>query len=835
MSIEDRLITRFGEHRRIWRWRTAIRNLRFRFSRRAFGFSYSVEQKSATATALPYLLRNAVLPVLLALALVVGMDLLNGAMAEQAKDWGWPTISGGTYDILFEAAAATTGIFLALYFTAVSTVAANVYVNVPHDIRALLVKDRLGTLYVSGVAFTAALSVLLLIAHVLTGRAYWLAAPIIGLLAAFSIFAFIQLGQRAFYLADPTLLANSLAYDFNSWFKRAKVGGHRWHDPNFQQHYRRQARASASSLASLLDIANDQKHLRGGSLRQLTNVIVALLTEYINSRDKVPTTSRWFGERYEHKQWYLTDSTELDTATETSTTLRPRSVPDVAWVEDLLLAPLVDLFDSDLEHEDYEGAFGLSQSLTYAWTSLGQRWSAPYAAKATIRLTESAFARLTNAGEPSSVPVPILVPAIWDGLAFLPLTVELAFHRGLTDRSVDQLRQKLRSTDWSKAKAPYSVDVPRDVIATLEKVQAGRAFENAVDAPTDTQTPGWYVGEIAFNSYEHAMREQVTSLIKLLTTWYPATAKRLAESKMPEAAGAVLSRGVEVVWKIDRHLAQWQEVATELRAQPLQVDLKRPDWDWDALRAKIVDLRAELLRQLAALIPQHIHRERSDDMPDYLGEAVHRVGEAAFTALAENNDALFSQLFPTYFLGVLAIVDRIQEQVTEWHPEQAATAIAEPVIDLMDLSGYALVFAQLHGNQHLWQICEAPWLKYVEGNGGAERLRIIALLHRHQRHLFALTHRATARTRWQMRISEILGELPREGSTSPFHDGPVEHPSPLIRRIAPDIGSLGGLMFQASDIFVIEFLRNVDGGGALDFGVADWVAEALDDEAPEEE
>jgi hypothetical protein len=42
-------------------------------------------------------------------------------------------------------------------------------------------------------------------------------------------------------------------------------------------------------------------------------------------------------------------------------------------------------------------------------------------------------------------------------------------------------------------------------------------------------------------------------------------------------------------------------------------------------------------------------------------------------------------------------------------------------------------------------------------------------------------------------------------------------------------------MFEPSDIFVVQFLRNVNGAGALDFGVADWVAEALDEEASEEE
>jgi hypothetical protein len=108
------------------------------------------------------------------------------------------------------------------------------------------------------------------------------------------------------------------------------------------------------------------------------------------------------------------------------------------------------------------------------------------------------------------------------------------------------------------------------------------------------------------------------------------------------------------------------------------------------------------------------------------------------------------------------------------------------------------------------------------------------MLHNHQRHLFALTHRATGRTRWQMRLSEILKQLPRAPSNRPFQAGPVQHPSALIQRIAPDRQGLGGVTFEASDIFVVRFLRGLDATHALNFGVADWVAEALDPQAEEE-
>jgi hypothetical protein len=837
MSLADRLLARLGGDPRTWRARALLRTGRLAFSRRIFGTSYAFQETSARARALPYMLRSTILPVAVALAVVVLMDVFNDDVIELAKDWHWAPISASTYDVLFEAVAGVTGVFLALYFTALSTVAATVYVNVPHDIRALIVRDRLGNVYVTGVAFTTALSVLLLIAHAVTGRAYELGPPVIGLFAAFSIFAFIRLGQRAFYLADPTLLANTLAYDFSSWFHRATDKGWRWEDPSFQEHFRRQAHKSVVSLGSLLAIGSAQPHLRGSSVRQLTTSIVALLVHYLGLRDRVPTTSRWFGERYEHKQWYLTDSTELETATSTSTALQPKAIPDVAWVEDALLGPLIDLVDADLDQEDYEGAYVVLGRFEPVWARLGERWSGMDVREWTRKLTDRVANRLATAGEPRMASRPALIPAIWDALAMLPMAAELGFHRNVTDRAVADLAQQLNSTDWDEKDAPYRLGVPRPVVGVLEKIQAGRRFEHAVDAEPTTRTPAWYVLELVFHAYEHAFQDQVNTLVALVTGWYPVTAKTLTEANMPDAAGAILSRGMEAAWKLERHIEHWQQIATELRAyeaRPLRLDLVRPAWDWDSTSEAVREFRRELLRQLSASIPAHAARQRDPDIPDYLGEAVHRVGEAAFEALAENNDELFAQLFPTYFLGVLAIVSRIQGQVGDWQPSMASSAIAEPVIDAMDISGYALVFSELHGNSRLWETCTRPWGRYLQGDGADQRLRIIAAMHNYQRNLFAITHRAIGRTHWQMALNNILNALPREPTTHPFGNGWVRHDSALIRRIAPHDTFLG-TTFHASDIFVVRFLSTLDGADGVDFGVADWVAKALTDAEDAEE
>lgn len=826
MPLEDRLITRFGQGPQIWRIRRTANRIRFLVARRRFGTTFAFREARSKFTALPYLLRNALVPVAVALVLVVLMDVFNADLQSVTQDFGWPPVNGDAYDVLFETIAAVTGVFLALYFTAVSNVAASVYVNVPHDIRALIVRDKLGNLYVTGVAFTMAVSVLLLVAHALTGRTYAL-APVVGAgLAAFSIFAFIRLGQRAFYLADPTRLADTLANDFASWFQRARVDGWRASDRSFQEHYRRQARQTTDSLASLLAIAGDQPHLRGGSVRHLVNSVVRVLFHYLSLRNKIPSDSRWFGERYEHKQWFLSEGTELDMATETSTTLSPRAVPDISWVEDGLLAAIIELIDKDLGARDYEDAFMTVSALEPVWERLGRAWSAKEAIGWLDTTTDRALATFSVS---SAVPLterPGSIPAFWDSLAMLPMTLELGFHRDVSDRSLTELRKEIENADWEDDARPYEFGLPQAVVTELAQVQKSRGFEKAVAAPSETRTPGWYFRERAFFAYERAFREQIESLVDMLVAWYPATAERLQENALPDAAGAVISRGFEAVWKLERHAEDWQQMFEELRRGPLLVDFVRLPWEWEEVHKKIGDLRAGLLRQFAASVPAQIGRRRDTAIPDYLGEAVHRISWGCFEALQNNDAELFKELFPTYLVGVLAIVDRIQPQVQEWQPSLAATAMSEPMADALDLSGYALIYSELHHNPALWEACERPWKGLLAGEDGTSRLRALAMMHLHEQNLFGITPRSTGRTRWQMALEHQLLELPRGASRHPFRSGPVQHDSPLIRRLAPE-DDLGGMHLKAADVFVVRFLEVLPNAAGLDFGVRDWMADEL--------
>jgi hypothetical protein len=68
-------------------------------------------------------------------------------------------LNNSTYVSLLSTVAQISGIFLGLYFTAVGVVVSAVYSRVPGDVRALLVQEKTGNLYLRIVALLCAVAV----------------------------------------------------------------------------------------------------------------------------------------------------------------------------------------------------------------------------------------------------------------------------------------------------------------------------------------------------------------------------------------------------------------------------------------------------------------------------------------------------------------------------------------------------------------------------------------------------------------------------------------------------------------------------------------------------
>ncbi len=820
------LRARLGSSRIFWRSRYGLGWLNFR--RLRAGFQLKNKASNAT-TEIQYwraMSKGALVPIFLAVAVSIILYVFERNLSFFINiSWVHDTVIGqylmhtldkGTYVQLLTAIAGVTGVFLGLYFTAVSTVISNAYSSVSGDVRELILRDRIGNNYVKLVSFLTALSVLLLAFSAANAGTAHLGIPILAIASCLAVFAFVNLGMRAFFLSDPTLFFNTVSAELLKWVKQATYRGYQWRSPSFQEHYRKQALRSATTLATLAKIASEKPELQGESYPRLLRKLLALTSVYQNDKHLIPSGSNWFSKKFQHKQWYLTESTELESATRTDTTLRPNEIPDTTWLEDVILDGVFKSYEADLANGDYQALYNKTVSLPDFFKDTAADWLHESGEIRHQRLSKYVIDELVSGKEIDNQQEPYSV-AITDILASLPMSLELGFIKAVDEVDPVKLRTQLSNMRLAKENAPYHFNLPPSTIKVLEDVHAGAAFEKLSQARHKTQN--WYVTELVLHDLEMSLYKQWQSLMKLLENWYAEAGEALTKAKRYKQSAAVYSRAIEQAWKLDSHIERLKNLSEALREGHRVDFIKNAEWDWDKEHSRVAKFRDAAIEGQAKLIPHLWNTRKPDpDMPDFFGGAVHYTGEACFDALVAGDGEKFKALFRPYFLGILGVFESVRSQVVEWETSSAIAWMSEPILDLFDISGYAYIFAEYHNKPELWSECKGVWDTYL--SEVSQQLQSFAVISNyHQTPRMVITPRAPLRSGREIALGRMLNELPRQQTSDFFSRPQVEHQSQLIRNIAPWSDHLPSMFVDAIDVFTTRYLITLPDSSTLDFGI----------------
>ncbi|OJA63294.1 hypothetical protein BGV70_25185 [Burkholderia ubonensis] len=192
---------------------------------------------------------------------------------------------------------------------------------------------------------------------------------------------------------------------------------------------------------------------------------------------------------------------------------------------------------------------------------------------------------------------------------------------------------------------------------------------------------------------------------------------------------------------------------------------------------------------------------------------------------------ILRDVFDRYFVGCLTEFGKLQSSDgPDWLIKQNLRIAAAPVLDLMDVSGYALLLSELHENKALWSIVRSTWDRYF---AEPQRLTgIVALVNFIESGLGA-TPRDILRTRWQRLVEEKLELLPRtpvkDKSWYMANETEAVHPSLLVRTMASRTSSLN---YDGTDIFIALYVARNPGAKNLQ---EHWKRSGLSDELAGEE
>ena len=706
----------FAEFQLFWRFRDSYNRIIFYFYRHVFGIRHGIQERQTSAKSLLGLLRDTLSEIILAIVLAVVLQASNPSLALWFSKYGFTISADSEYGTLLAAVVGIGGIFIGLYYAAISSVGSTIYADVPNDIRGLLARERVGNTYMKSLAVVTYLGVCLLALNTVGFEPVLAAVPFVVLGAGLAIVGFVLLGMRAFHLFDPTILSDHLVEMLQRSAQQMRAGGYRWADKRFQEHAFRVASSSISTLKTITDLSADKPELNGRPFSGMCRDLIAFLVRYETIRNKIPSDSHWFHQNFVHKDWYRTDETETSTAHETATMLRPQSVSNTRWLENELLPLIKRCIEVNISKERFDIVIELLQSIDIYIQRLAENHQTEFAFELIGEVNTWCYDILFDKDCQSTSKDSLEVMAICGMLGGFPISFMISYVIHVESFRLEELSRKIRRIRWRNPSSLYKAGFAFHFVEQLEWLRNKLEFELKVERRLIT--PHWYINEMTAIKEMENLHTSITSFYEKPTKFYREYIDTAKSLDLTWSTAVVILKEFEYWKKLRYHMETLNTVWAEFESFRRLEDPPTPRIDNKMLSESIKQREQELLLIMSNHNILLSLRARPDNYPDFAGQFLHTVGEGLLSALIRNEGELVKQIYERYFAGNLLQYEHLKPDLTniDWRAEFRVTVAVAPLLDLMDISGYMHLFAEYHESSSMKESVIEKWDEFLNDN-----------------------------------------------------------------------------------------------------------------------
>jgi hypothetical protein len=710
--------------------------------------------------------------------------------------------------------AQVSGVFLALYFTAVSVVVSTIYARVPSEVRELVTKEKVGDYYIRNIALTVAVATLLLAKGALGFSLGFLDIFIVLLLIVVVIFSFIPLGIRIFDFFDPTRLTGYLNAELERWFRAATPRGFQWRNPPFQAHYQKQAERVLITYRNIVYLQVNKVNIDGIALVRLIMQPLILLQRYAEKKSSIPSESLWFKRTHRHQDWLTADCSEIDMALRSDTSLRPESIPDFMWLERYIGEIVVHSIKNLIDRGDLRNVVEILDNIQRTQSELAEYLAideALYLFTQLRPLVEKVASNNKSVSDSSGEDEEnnqLVALGLLDVYYLGLIGIILGFSKTLQKTNAQSFTNLIGKITWHKPRSIYTAHIPREVTQQLEYLQKGLDFEHTVEG--EFISPIWYRNQIAVLDMVRFIHRITETLIKELEITFGNQTKHLVSEKKYLSAAQVIQRGLETCNKFTYHLSTIQSSFELLSTLRCAKDIPWPTPNWDDFTKRVLDIREQLIISFAEASIELAEIPSRQNRPDYFGQCFSVLAEECNSAMNTAKEDLFEQIFPAFFGATLAAQERLRNQLGNRTDQPALVFMTEPIEGLLHLSGYALIYTELDGKKY-WDTAKKLWDFYFEKHQDPKGLvQFIYTTISYRQSVFAILPRDTLRINWKIKLEErlrkegILSDISDYAPLQPIHSVKPKHKSEIIQIIAR--GAMGTILLEPRDVFLALYI-----------------------------
>jgi len=715
--------------------------------------------------------------------------------------------------------ASISGVFLGLYFTAISGIASSYLLRAPQNVKRFFLNQPRGQQYVRTIAITGIVSVFYIVVQSFGHNIHPVGLAFLSLLVAYIIIRFWEVGTNVFYSLEPQFALPWITRDIQFSINNIVPPGLQWHQPAIQNHHRGLVAAKFDVIKNLVRFGKEDMRLSDDQIVATMGYIGGLLFSYANFKNKTPTTSYWFETKNEFQEWAFANSSQVAIALSTGTPLQPKNVKNYTWYEEEALNIAIQLFQS------FSGATKIISSAQAldVLVEVAEVYAKDFDVKGIGLLFrkikpigDPIYAIQTNSGNQHLFKEQL---AFVDAQGRLATSTLLGLMKYLDSHPCEEVARSISAIRWSDKKSIYLTGLPGAILSRLESVFKDLNNENAIEGRQITAD--WYIKAYCIQQYIYSLQSYFEYIKSLHTNHFQTNFDALVSAEQLPLAVHLIQKWKEFSSKYHRLVFELKKHVECISSYRLLGDLPWPDFDFEKEENLAEDREKEVTDKMVGLLPKLKNLTSRDDLPDYFGQALTEGVQACYEACKENDVERLKKILPPIFDASLAAYDRLREKVKDWSQLDSKIVFSsEPLENLFEISGYAKLYSELYQNPELWNAVERLWNIYFEAVDAKKVIAFIAVMSGYRDSLFTIMPQASLRSNWQISFEHKL----REQGIPVFPDSESydsvngrrtpSHPSPIIRVLERS----GGLRLMASarDIFFATYLSNLPGAAGIE-------------------
>jgi hypothetical protein len=809
-----------------WRLRTLFRKAQHFLVTRRFFTVEAGRNLAESSRILVGLIRHVVVDVVAACGIFVILLAADYALQTIGIPFAahhWPTLAASLHSWsdsvsknsdqlreLLNTVIQLAGLFLTLYFTAISLIASTVYARVPGDVRTLAVDEKVGNVYIRIVAILGALAILYVSGSILGVQIGLVGLATVATLSIVSLFSFLFLGKRTFNFFQPATFVQFIVNELVKWIKLAASHRRSTQTPSLQDYYRRRADGNLTTYLNIVSLATTEEfnRIEAEALLTLLRFTVDVLTFYERQKSRIPSGSLWFEQINRHPQWLTAGHTELELALATGRPIDPQRVPNLLWLEERSQRLIERVSRALSNRDDAEHWFTFANRLYHRLEEIGYLLAIDEALLIFRCQRDEIYSFVRSA----ELPIDFTTDRFNRRLSFYIgaiayvcsdlVAVLIGFARRLEEITIESLRQLASDVLRSRTRAVYSRKLPRAVLEEIESLFASLGAEKLVEGRI--RTPEWYVSQLIARRFIEGIKTACLSFVAELENTFVQSARDHQKAGRNLFAAQVISSGVEACDKLHVHFGNARKSVDKLNTLRKVEDIPWTEIAWKDLHDEIHGAYKSLMCTAADILPELEKLPTSRYWPDYFGQVYSVVARESYLAMHRGDEALFKQVFPSLFMSSILANQKLRDELKDRDARTMLALSGGPVQDIVALSGYAKLFSELDGKDY-YSLVARTWDVYLEGFPEPKNpLKAIVALLDYRTGDFFMPARDFERTAWEQNFERLLHERRLLTDRHSRYDRRLRplHSSRLIQAICRS----GMFMEHASDVFLVDYV-----------------------------